>query len=60
MILALVDELTWQNSAPASGSGRDLDRALDHPNQIGVHALQPITRPLAETTGPFDATPSGR
>jgi hypothetical protein len=25
-------------------SGRDLDRALDHPNQVGVHALQPITR----------------
>ena len=22
---------------------RDLDRALDHPNQVGVHALQPIT-----------------
>ena len=38
---------------------RDLDRALDHPNQVGVHALQPITRQLAETKA-FDATPSGR
>ena len=24
------------------GLRRDLDRALDHPNQVGVHALQPI------------------
>ena len=31
--------------------GRDLDRALDHPNQVGVHALQPIKRQLAETKG---------
>ena len=31
--------------------GRDLDRALDHPNEIGVHALQPITRQPAETKG---------
>jgi hypothetical protein len=29
--------------------GRDLDRALDHANQVGVRALQPITRQLAET-----------
>ena len=27
----------------------DLDRALDHPNQVVVHALQPLTRQLAET-----------
>ena len=40
--------------------GRDLDRALDHPNQIGVHARQPITQQLAETKGSFEATPSGR
>ena len=26
--------------------GRDLDRALDHPNQVGVHAVGPITRQL--------------
>ena len=38
---------------------RDLDRALDHPNQVGVHALQPITRQLAETKA-SDTTPSGR
>ena len=30
---------------------RDLDRALDHPNQVGVHAVGPITRQLAETKG---------
>lgn len=29
--------------------GCDLDRALDHPNQVGVYALQPITRQLAKT-----------
>jgi hypothetical protein len=29
----------------------DLDRALDHPNQVGVHAVGPITRQLAETEG---------
>jgi hypothetical protein len=23
--------------------GRDLDRTLDHPNQVGVQALQPIS-----------------
>ena len=40
--------------------GRDLDRALDHPNQIGVHTRQPITQQLAETKGSFEATPSGR
>jgi hypothetical protein len=28
--------------------GRDLDRALDHPNQVGVHAVGPNTRQLAE------------
>jgi hypothetical protein len=28
--------------------GRDLDHALDHPNRVGVHARQPITRQLAE------------
>ena len=28
---------------------RDLDRAQGHPNQVGVHALQPVTRQLAET-----------
>jgi hypothetical protein len=28
--------------------GRDLDRALDRPNRVGVHALQPITRQLAQ------------
>jgi hypothetical protein len=39
--------------------GFDLDRALDHPNQIGVQALKPVTRQLAETM-PLDATPSGR
>jgi hypothetical protein len=30
---------------------RDLDRALDHSNQVGVSALQPIARQLAETKG---------
>ena len=30
---------------------RDLDRALDHPNRVGVHAVAPITRQLAETKG---------
>jgi hypothetical protein len=34
--------------------------ALDHPNQVGVHAVGPITRQLAEKKRPFDATPSGR
>jgi hypothetical protein len=28
--------------------GRDPDRALDHPDQVRVHALQPITRQLAQ------------
>ena len=30
---------------------RDLDRALDRLNQVGVHAVGPITRQLAETKG---------
>ena len=30
---------------------RDLDCALDHPNRVGVRALQPITRQLTETSG---------
>jgi hypothetical protein len=38
---------------------RDLDRALDHPNQVGMHTVGPITRQLAEIR-PFDAIPSGR
>ena len=34
---------------------RNLDRALDHPNQVGARPA-PIRRQLAETR-PFDATP---
>ena len=30
---------------------RALDHALDHPNLVGVHVLQPITRQPAETKG---------
>jgi hypothetical protein len=29
--------------------GRDVDRALDYPNQVGVRARQPTMRQLAET-----------
>jgi hypothetical protein len=31
--------------------GYDLDRALDHPNQVVLPAVEPITRQLAETEG---------
>jgi hypothetical protein len=30
---------------------RDRDRALDRPNQVGAHAVGPITRQLAEAKG---------
>jgi hypothetical protein len=41
-------------------TGRDLDRALDHPDRVGAHDLQPIKRQACCDKRPFDAIPSGR
>ena len=39
--------------------GRDPDCALDHPNQVGLHALQPITRQPTETNPDFSPMGTG-